>query len=350
MTSGIASHRLSAQALLNHYGINEARVTPLGRGLINETFLVTADDGERFVLQRLSSIFPPDVNRDIDVVTRHLAAKGMTTCRLVPSDDGQLWVQHDGADWRLLTFVDGRSHDALENPVQAREAGRLLAQFHDAVSDLEHRFANPRLGVHDTARHVQNLRDALVRHAEHPQFADVRAIANDILVGAAALPKLPKVADRIVHGDPKINNVLFARDSDRAICMIDLDTMARMPLPLELGDALRSWCNPAGEDDRQTTFAAELFEPAIEGYASGASAWITPTEAHAFVDATLTILIELAARFCADALNESYFGWNPDRFASRSQHNQVRAVGQIRAAQSLLAQRADLQRIIERYF
>jgi Ser/Thr protein kinase RdoA (MazF antagonist) len=346
----MSSSRQTAQAVLKQYGIEGAQVTPLGRGLINQTFLVMAADGERRVLQRQSAIFPAEINRDIDIVTRHLAAKGLTTFELVPARDGQLWVHEAGADWRVLTFVDGHSHDALENPAQAREAGRLLAQFHAAVSDLEHRFANPRLGVHDTARHLQNLRNALALHTEHPQFVDVQTIGQEILASAAALPKLPDLPDRIVHGDPKINNILYARDADRAICLIDFDTVARMPLPLELGDALRSWCNPAGEDDRQTTFSAELFAPAVEGYASEANGWITAREIGAFVDATLTILIELASRFCADALNESYFGWDPQRFASRSEHNQVRAIGQIRAAQSLLAQRDELTRIIERTF
>ena len=53
-----------------------------------------------------------------------------------------------------------------------------------------------------------------------------------------------------MHGDPKISNLMFARDSDRGLCLIDLDTLGPMPIALELGDALRSWCNPAAEDAR----------------------------------------------------------------------------------------------------
>ena len=51
--------------------------------------------------------------------------------------------------------------------------------------------------------------------------------------------------------------------------------------------------------------------------------------------ATLTIALELAARFAADALQESYFGWNAARFGSVSEHNQVRAAGQLRLAESV---------------
>ena len=123
-----------------------------------------------------------------------------------------------------------------------------------------------------------------------------------------------------------------------------------MPLPLELGDAMRSWCNPASEDDSYGEFSASLFRHAMEGYADVARGWIEPAESSAIVDATRTILVELAARFCADALNESYFGWNPERFASRTEHNQVRAAGQLTVSESLVAQRRDLDAIISAAF
>ena len=36
--------------------------------------------------------------------------------------------------------------------------------------------------------------------------------------------------DRLVHGDCKIDNLLFQRDSARVACIIDLDTVMRMQL------------------------------------------------------------------------------------------------------------------------
>jgi hypothetical protein len=128
--------------------------------------------------------------------------------------------------------------------------------------------------------------------------------------------------------------------------MIDLDTLTRMPLPLELGDAFRSWCNPRGEDYSHSSFSLELFAAAISGYASGARGFIGPAEWHSIVPATQTIYVELAARFGADALNENYFGWDPGRFASRSEHNQVRAESQLTAAGSLGAQREQAEAIV----
>jgi Ser/Thr protein kinase RdoA (MazF antagonist) len=336
-------------SVLEDFGLTGARFAPLGNGLINKTFLVNAGDGTRYVLQQLNDVFPAEINNDIDALTRHLAGKGMLTPRVVPTRAGGLWSVHDNRVWRLLTFIEGASFDALTSSGQAREAGRLLARFHRAVDDLDIRFSNKRLGVHDTARHLNTLKSALTASAEHPRYDEIAPLAHDILAQAADLPALATSADRIVHGDPKINNILFSHN-DQALCLVDLDTLTHMPLPLELGDAFRSWCNPFSEDQSAGEFSAELFRSAVEGYGAEISGWITTTEWQDIIPATQTILVELAARFCADALNESYFGWDSSRFASRSEHNQVRAQGQLTVAHSLRDQETALSAIVNSVF
>ncbi len=334
------------QAVLAAYGLQSAAVSPLGKGLINRTFLVSAPDGRCFVLQQVNALFPPSINEDIDVVTRHIAAKGLSTPRLLRTGGGGLHVDRAGETWRLLTRIDGVAHEVLQNTRQAAAAGAMLARFHHAVADLQHEFHAPRPGVHDTAKHLAALREALSEHKNHPQFARIAGLGDEILAAAERLPELPVTAPRIVHGDPKISNFIFAPDSDQAICLVDLDTITRMPLSLELGDAFRSWCNPAGEDAESGMFSPDIFRAAVNGYLDVASGWILPQEAGAIVAAIQTILIELAARFCADALDESYFGWDPERFPTRSEHNRVRAAGQLAVARSLAAQKQQAEDIV----
>lgn len=346
----MADNQRTARSILAKYGLESAGISPLGNGLINQTWLVEDTATRQFVLQRVNSIFPPAVNEDIDVLTRHIADQGLTTCRLVPASDGALWVERDAAVWRLLSRIDGVSHDALTSADQAREAGTVLGRFHRAVSDLDHHFANRRPGIHDTARHLQFLDETLKARTDHPEYVAVSSLGREILDIADSLPALPQVPDRVVHGDPKVNNILFEPDSDRALCLIDLDTISRMPLPLELGDAMRSWCNPSGEDYWTGEFSAELFMPSIEGYAEQTRGWILPEESSSIVSATHIILVELAARFCADALNETYFAWDPDKFSTRSEHNQVRAAGQLTEARSLLAQEKELTAFVKAVF
>jgi len=336
-------------AVLEAWNLASARLSPLGSGLINRTWLV-ANGADRYVLQQVNPVFPPDIHEDIRVVTAHLRSRGMVAPELLPAADGRWWVEHSGHVYRLMTHINGVSRDRLATPAEAREAGTLLARFHRALDGLEHEFRSQRLGVHDTERHLEVLRQSLVEHTAHRDYAAIRPLADEILQLAAALPRLPSVPDRIVHGDPKINNLLFDTATGHALCFIDLDTLGRMPLPLELGDAFRSWCNPAGEDNGQSAFAMDLFTAAVDGYAGVAAGWITPEESGAIVSGTLTIYVELAARFCADALRESYFGWDARRFASRSAHNQVRAASQLSAARALWDARSAAEEAVRRAF
>ena len=322
-------------AVLDSFGLAGGKLTRFESGLINKSWRVDTPAGESFVLQWINPMFPATINHDIDVVTRHLRDKGMRTPLIVPTRDGEPALVVSDDVWRVLTFVPGVSREKLENARQALEASALLGQFHRTVSDLEHKFSNTRLGVHDTNAHMANLKRVCKSHSDHPQFARVEPIAERILDLAGQLPGLPLTNERIVHGDPKISNFIFDSDTDDAVCLVDLDTMASMPVVLELGDAFRSWCNPRGEDTRKTTFSVPLFRAALNGYARGARDLLSEDEWRALPSATLTIALELAARFAADALQENYFGWDSTRYETASEHNQVRAAGQLRVADSV---------------
>jgi len=339
-----------SSATLAALGLSGATLTRFKTGLINASWLARMQSGEHRVLQALNPIFPAAINRDIDAVTRHLQEQGIATPRLLPLTDGTLWLNAENTVWRVLSYIPGETFERLDDPERVRSAAALLARFHAALGDLEHEFANARLGVHDLARHLEALRRALSTHTGHREYTAVAALAAPILELAATIAPLPPTADRIVHGDPKISNVVFDAATGAARCLIDLDTLARMPLPLELGDALRSWCNPAGEDDAAAALRLSLYRAAVEGYAAQAQNFIDAVEWRALPAATLRITLELAARFCADALNERYFGWDDARYASASAHNQARARSQLHLADSILSQLDLLAAETERAF
>jgi hypothetical protein len=100
-----------------------------------------------------------------------------------------------------------------------------------------------------------------------------------------------------------------------------------MPVALELGDALRSWCNPATEDAVSARFVRPFFEAAVTGYAQAAPGFLTPAEWQAIPAGTLTITVELAARFCAIDARAVFRGTR--RYPSASAHNR-RTRGQLR--------------------
>jgi Ser/Thr protein kinase RdoA (MazF antagonist) len=206
--------------------------------------------------------------------------------------------------------------------------------------------------VHDTARHLERLTWCL-RHAQQedrallsPEELDASELAHDILAAAAALPAMPELPRRHVHGDLKISNLLFRREPLRALALVDLDTLGKGTLAFELGDAMRSWCNPAGEDASSIRFELPIFAAAIGGFRSVATSLATADELASIVVGIETVCLELAARFCVDVFDNNYFGWDATRFASRRAHNLIRARGQLALGLSVRAARSDALAIV----
>ena len=343
---------IQARVLSRFVGLQGAQVVPLGSGLVNQTYLVS-QGGQRLVLQRLNPIFSSAVNRNIDVVTRRLAEVGMMTARLVPTEDGSLSVDLGPEDglWRLQTYVDGVSFDVVASLGQARAAGALVARFHRALDGLDHEFLGLRTGVHDTAQHLARLREALNAHTDHRLHQQVSGLAADLLAAIADLPALPNLPRRVCHGDLKLSNILFAGPnppaSEQALCLIDLDTVGPMALAHELGDAWRSWCNRSPEDASQAKFDVEVFRASFEGFRDTLGRTLAADERRACLHGVEWISVELAVRFAADALLESYFGWAPDRYPGRGEHNLARARGQWALHRAVCATRHERAQILE---
>ena len=339
--SSVQRETSAAEQVLDAYGLRAESLEYMNHGLINRTWRVLGENGASYALQRLSPILGAEIHEDIEAVTAHIAAKGMATPRLVRLSGGGLYVERDGGVWRLLTWLEGEFHNRLENARQAAQAGALLARFHMALVDFEHPFASKRRPIHEPQRRIRELERALAEHRGHPLHAEAESLERRTLELLSRLPALPETPLRVAHGDPKINNMLFSAEGE-GLAMVDLDSLGRLSLPYELGDAFRSWCNPVGEDSEDTEFSVELFEAARSGYLDVAT-FLTDDERSSLVDATLWITLELTTRFTADIVNDRYFGWDPGRFASRAEHNLVRARGQLRLAESLMAARPTLE-------
>lgn len=332
-----------AAAIVPAFDVEPGCVEPLGRGLINDTFAVASPQGA-FVLQRVHPVFAPEIHLDILAVTEHLARRGLLTPRLRLTTTGAAWLDREGEVWRMMTRMEGVSFDAVQAPEQARAAAHLLGRFHSALDDLEHEFVGLRTGVHDTPAHLRRLAEAVAERPEHRLHAEVARLAEAIASRARSLPSLASLPPRVVHGDPKLNNVLFAAadgpGARQARCWIDLDTVAPMPLAVELGDAWRSWCNPRGEDEQVAHFDLEIFSASLRGYLEGCTLALSKDERQALLYGVEWITLELSARFAADALRESYFGWDRARYPAAGEHNLVRARGQWSLHEAVVAQRA----------
>jgi len=293
---------LPEQVFAAYPQLDRPHAIPITRGLINETFFVTegaAQDPEqaRFILQRVNPIFAPGVHENIQAVTAHLTDKGIETPRLIPTNDGRLFLDlEDAGRWRLITRIAGESFDRVASKEQARAAGALVARFHGALA------------------------------------GQIRA-AFDAWEDLGDLPLRP------AHGDLKFNNILF-RGEEEPVALIDLDTLSALPLHIELGDAWRSWCNRGGEDEADVQLDLDIFESSLAGYLGALPFSLGTEERRSLAFGIERLSLELATRFAADALQESYFSWDAERFERAGAHNLQRARCQWSLYEQALATRA----------
>ncbi len=317
---------------LARWGRSEQVVPAPDAGLINHTWLVGSPPVA--VLQWVNPIFRPSVHEDIEAVTARLEAFGLTTPRLIRTLEGALcWSAEDGC-WRLLSFIPGRTFHRVDSPARAAAAGALVGRFHAATQGWDYDFRHRRPGAHDTLAHMRLLASALEGADGHPLAEPARAVGQEILDRWARWEGTLDLPDRVCHGDLKISNLRFDASGDRALCLLDLDTLSALPLAVEMGDAWRSWCNPAGEDDPEAChFDLEIFEASARAWL-GAVGELSAVERDSLVPGVERICLELSARFCADAVRNVYFREDRARFPAPGAHNLHRARGQLALARS----------------
>jgi Ser/Thr protein kinase RdoA (MazF antagonist) len=357
-------------------------IQPFGNGNINSTFLVFVKGIEQeikqeieikslttsFVLQRINTnVFPEPqlVMQNMRIYSNHvrdrLAKIPLQRRWEVPQvlliDEGQdYWLTENGEYWRSLSFIaDSLSFDVMENTSQASEVGYALGTFHYLTSDLSpEKLADTLVGFHITPQYLRQYQEVLAKsQAENkvqnsPELnycfqiiSDRQGLAN-ILEDAKVSGKL---ALRTMHGDPKVNNILFDQQTNLAMSMIDLDTVKSGLIHYDIGDCLRSGCNPLGEDVaewEEVNFDTELCSAILSGYLEIGRSFLTEYDYAYIYDAIRVITFELGLRFFAD-----YLAGNQYFTVKYPEHNLLRSLVQFRLLESIEAQESIIQTIIQ---
>ena len=303
-------------------------------GLIHATYKITTSKGV-FILQKLHPLLSDDgVGQDFLEVTHHLYRKGVLTPVGVLNLGGEVLTK-DGDDvWRAQSFIEGKVFARMDSPELAREAGKMLAKFHLGLADLDYTFQSS-LVLHQTRKIADEFKEVVKKFAQDDLM---NAAKEQVAFLIAELPKyfLPEdLPVRVTHGDPKLTNILFD-EKDRAMTMIDLDTCNSGTVLVDLGDAFRSWCG-GQEDDESVEFNQVIFKAGLEGYKEIAGSELTDQELELIPQATAMIILELATRFLKDYFEDSYFGWDKEKYPSRRAHNLARTKGQIALFKSFMA-------------
>lgn len=333
-----------------------ASVREFGSGNINDTYLVTlTGPGEsRFVLQRINpTVFeqPQLVVKNMRVVSEHVRRRLDTEVFssplrweipqvLLTAEGFDHHVDSQGFVWRAMSFIAGtETFDTLQNDEHAQEVGRALGTFHRLIRDLSvERLAVTLEGFHVTPRYLRAY-DAALHHTPAAKSAEENYVQKfvhrrrkgvTILEDAKASGKL-RVSP--MHGDPKVNNILLDACTHKAVAMVDLDTVMPGLLHCDIGDCLRSCCNPLGEETvhwERVSFDPDLCRIILKSYADQARGCFLPAELDFMVEAIRLIPFELGLRFFTDHLEGNvYFK------VKYPGQNLVRALVQFRLSESI---------------
>jgi Ser/Thr protein kinase RdoA (MazF antagonist) len=307
---------------------------PFGAGLINETWRCSfrqAAGVRRYLLQRINRrVFtrPELVMENVETVTVHLAERlrkegvadpASVSPVLIRTKDGRSsHVDEAGGHWRMFIFIEaGEVFDTVQSTGHAYEVGRGLGRFLALLSDLTpSRLHDTLPGFHHTPVYLRELDDSVredrqVRVSAVRQelaFVDRRRHLAPLLLDALEAGKVPL---RVVHNDPKVNNVLIDRMTGKALCLVDLDTVKPGTVLFDFGDCVRSAANPAGEDEpdlSRVVFDRVSYDAITRGYLDAAAAFLTKEELDLLPLSARVITFELGVRFLADHLRgDSYF-------------------------------------------
>jgi Ser/Thr protein kinase RdoA (MazF antagonist) len=339
-------------------------VNPFGSGNINDTFLVNVAGGQfqRFVLQRINTqVFrqPHLVMQNMRAFSEHVQSNaGLHPTRrwevpqVLSARDGSDSYIKDELFWRSISFIEGsQTFDTVQSLEHAREAGFGLGLFHRSVADLStDKMADTLPGFHITPNYLQEflLAQETKIIPKSPEVTRCLKFIADrqewatVLEDAKAAGKLPL---RTIHGDPKINNFLIDNTTNHCISLIDLDTVKPGLVHYDIGDCLRSGCNPLGEetaDWQAVHFEPELGQAMLQGYLESASAFLVDRDYDYIYDCMRLIAFELGIRFFTDYLNGSVY------FKTQyPEHNLSRALVQFRLAESIESQENTINKIIQ---
>ena len=334
-----------------------------GNGHINSTYIVTLEDGKRYILQILNTaIFtdPVGVMNNIVAVTDHIRAglvkagedaeRGTMQVVFTKSGDNG-YTDADGRFWRAYDFVERTvCRLTLDSPETFARVGEAFGDFQRRLADFDASVLIESIpNFHNTKNRYANFLAALERNAsgrarlieEEIRFITDRADKCSLIVDALADGSLPL---RVTHNDTKLSNILLDETTEEAVCIIDLDTVMPGSALYDLGDSIRSGATSAAEDEPdldKVHFLPEMFKVYARGFIKGCGGALTEKEISMLPEGGYMLTLEQAIRFLTDYLDgDTYF------HVDYPEHNLVRARTQIKLVAEMEACMPELKEFV----
>lgn len=342
---------------------------PFGDGHINDTYLVSVElDGviSEYVFQRVNrNAFKdiPGLMNNFSAVTEYfkkkLISEGADVTRevlsLVYTRGGKSYYEDEaGGAWRVTRFItNSRSYTINTRPEQIYESTLAFGKFQRALKDFPADTLSETIpNFHNTPKRFLALLDAAEKNVasrlesvlDEYNFALSRKEFCNTLENLKNEGTLPL---RVTHNDTKLNNVLFDADSDKAICVIDLDTVMPGLSVNDFGDSVRASTSTAAEDEvdlSKVNFDIELYELAVRGFLDGTDGTLTEAEIREMPTAAIMMTLECGIRFLTDYLaGDVYFK------TSRPNHNLDRARTQFKLVSEMEKRIDEMRAIVNKY-
>lgn len=319
----------------------------INSGHINDTYLIETESDKRFILQRINKkVFPnvPGLVNNKVLVSKHLLNKTRkeyhkNVLQFIVSDGGKFFFQDEhGEYWNMMVFIeDSHTYEIVSNKKLAFEAGKLTGQFLNQTSDLDtSQFIEVIPKFHDMSFRFEQFQQAL----DSADTKRLRTASEDIrfcknrkeeMLTLQKLKESGEIPIRVTHNDTKISNILFNRNEE-GIAVIDTDTVMPGIVHYDFGDAIRTICNTAAEDEGDLTkvkFNIDFYKSYKNGFLEGLNSSLSDLEKEYLPTAVKTMIFIMGLRFLTDYLNgDVYYKTSFD------DHNLVRARNQFKLLRS----------------
>ncbi len=329
-------------------------IYPFGNGLINDTYQIETHTN-RFIMQRLNpAVFPqPEkLMNNLAILHRHIRAKPAASVKLkipetISTRSQQPYYIDEGSQcWRIIRYIEHSENlYRIENSHQAQQVGFALGHFHQLISELPASLLHDTLpGFHITPQYLQHYQSIIQSRHCPPRPQDCVQWIENHQHNAHSLETAKQTGAlklRVIHGDPKLDNILFDSETGQAISLIDLDTLKPGLLHYDIGDCLRSCCNTAACETETAHFDMDICEGILKTYLSETHSFFTNNDYSYIYNAVLLLAFELGLRFFTDYLEGNiYFK------ASFPEQNLYRARHQFQLMADIEKQQKTLQKLI----
>ena len=350
--------QLHPEAAAQHFSINGKLTScrEYGSGHINSTYQITTDQGNVYILQRINKyVFtdPKAVMENVGAVTEYLRSRvsdPRETLHFVRSDTGTYYyVDETGEYWRCYEFADGICLELPESNDDFYESAIAFGRFQELLKDFPAETLHETIPLfHNTINRYRLFKEALA----NDRAGRAGLVADEIAFIMAREAEAGTICDllengglplRVTHNDTKLNNVLLDRETRKALCVLDLDTVMPGSSLYDYGDSIRFGAATAVEDEPDLSkmhMDLERFRVYTAGYLT-ACPGLTEKEKELLPLGAKIITLELAVRFLTDYLDgDLYFK------TAYPEHNLVRARAQLKLVADMEQKWDDMQKIV----